>query len=115
MVEKGKAVIVAVVAQDAANGEVLEFVASNVGKMYSETLESVETKWHKGGAIKAAGLGSIYEKIDNRSAPSAAIDMMVHPVTAILALQAYNKDQNKAHLQQVVTELKKLIEKMGNL
>lgn len=113
--EKGKVILGALAAQDAANRKVLEFVAANVDKIYRETLESIETNWHKGGAIKAAGLGSIYEKIEERGAASAAINMVVHPVTAILALQSYKKDQKKAHLEQVVTELKELIDYMKNL
>lgn len=114
-IEKGKAVIATVAAQDSTNRKVLEFVAANVDKIYGETLESIETNWHKGGAIKAAGMGAVYEKVAEHSPASVAINTVVHPVTAILALQAYKKDQKRDHLNQVVTELKELIDGMKNL
>ena len=114
-VEKGKAIIAAVAAQDASNRKVLEFIAASVGKMYGETLESIEHNWHKGDAIHLAGLGDIYDKIAKQSPAIVAIDAVVHPVTAILALQAYKKDQKKDHLDQVVTELKELLDAMKAL
>jgi hypothetical protein len=114
-VEKGKAIIAAVAAQDPANRKVLEFVAASVDKMYGETLQSIEDNWHRGDAVHLAGLGETYDKIAKDSPAIVAIDSVVHPVTAILALQAYKKDQKTKHLNQVAAELKELLEAMKNL
>jgi len=115
VVEKGKAVVAAVAARDAANRKLLEFVGASVDKMYGEDLESIETNWHKGGAAKTAGPGADFEKVDERSPASAAMTSVIHPVTAILALQAYKKEPQKAHLDQVAKELKEQIERMASL
>ncbi len=114
-VEKGKAVIAAVAAQDSVNRKVLEFVAASAGKMYDETLQSIEDNWHRGDAIHLAGMGETYDKIDKGSPANVAIDAVVHPVTAVLALEAYKKDQKKEHLDQVAAELNELLDAMKNL
>lgn len=114
-VEKGKAIIGAVSAQDSANRKVLEFVAASVDKMYGETLQSIEDNWHRGDAIHIAGLGETYDKIAKDSPAIVAIDSVVHPVTAILALEAYKRDKKKEHLDQVVAELRELLDAMKHL
>lgn len=113
-VEKGKAMIALVAAKDEANKKALEFVAAHADKMKTETLETIEANWHAGKAMKDAGAGD-YEKIDQAGAAAAAMDTVIHPVTAILALQEYKKDQKKDHLDQVVSELEELVGHLKHL
>lgn len=95
-------------AKDAKNQKALEFVAASVDKMKAETLESIEANWHQGKAMKDAGAGD-YATIDQTSAAASLLDTVIHPVTAIIALNEYKKDQKKDHLDQVVSELEELV------
>jgi len=85
---------------------ILELVTSNAEMMKQLSLTEIEEKWHHGGEFKKRGYSV---KEDHFGAVANLIDAVIHPATSFIALSHYKRDNNPAHLQQVVAELSEVL------
>ena len=87
--------------------QLLDFLAQNVGKIKTSNLEAIEHDWHHGGAFKAAGIK--HDEFDHYGAVIGAKDAVVHPLTALAALNQYEATKNPEFLETAQAELEEII------
>lgn len=87
--------------------QMLDFLAQNVNKIKTSNLEAIEHDWHHGGAFKAAGVK--HDEFDHYGAVIGAKDAVVHPLTALAALNQYEATKNPEFLETAQAELEEIL------
>ena len=89
------------------DAKMLNLVATNADKMKGMSLTEIEAQWHEKGFLKSQGIDSAL--LEEKSLTGSLMDTVVHPATAIIALNDYKKSKDKALLEQVNDELKEVV------
>ncbi len=95
--------------------KMMHLTVLNSERMKGLSLEQIEKDWHAGDYMRAHGIE--INDIGNLSDAMNLYDAIVHPATAIIALEQYRKDGNAEHLTQVQDELTEVVmhvEQVGN-
>lgn len=95
-----------VMAQDPSGQALLGYLIKNVGQIKSSDLDTIEAQWHHGGAFPAE---MKHDSFDHYGAVIGAKDAVVHPLTALVALQQFESTQNPEFLQTAQAELEEII------
>lgn len=84
--------------------------------MQTLTLEKIEELWHDSGIVHD-GTVSLDFDIDDEDYEYVGDpkDAVVHPATAIILLREYQKDADKAHLDQIKDELNEVLGHAANI
>lgn len=99
--------------QDATATKVMDLVLSNADSMQKMSLEEIEKQWHNGEFLKANGVDP--DTVQHFGAANSHMDMIVHPVTAILVLNDYKKSKDAKKLDQVKDELSEVLKHLQHL
>lgn len=95
------------IAKDPGSAKMLSLVSDNAGNMKNMSLAEIEEQWHEKGFLKSKGItGALLEE---KSVTGSLMDTVVHPATAIIALNEYKKTKDKKLLKQVHDELEEVI------
>ena len=101
------------VAESNPNGkELLTFLTQNINTIKSQNIEAIESNWHEGKAFPA---NANHDSFDHHSAVSTAKEAVVHPLTALVALQEYQKTKNPDFLKTAKFEINEVLDHLGNL
>lgn len=87
--------------------KMMHLTVLNSERMKRLSLQDIEKLWHAGDYMRSHGID-----INNLSHISDAMnyyDAIVHPVTAIIALEQYRQDGDAEHLTQVQDELTEVV------
>lgn len=102
------------VSKEEPEGEkLLGFLTDNVDKIKKESLDTIETNWHQGGEYKKADIS--FDNFAQDSKIMSANDSVLHPITAIIALQQYKKDPDSSYLEQAQAELEEVLEHITHI
>jgi hypothetical protein len=91
----------------------MKATVENAQKMKGLSLSEVEAQWHEGSFLKGQGVNM--DKYDHFSEVMCHYDTVVHPATAIIALNEYKKTNNEDYLEQVKDELAEVIQHLKHL
>jgi len=95
------------IAKNPDSAKMLTLVSENASSMKKMSLSEIEKQWHEKGFLKSKGItGALLEE---KSVTGSLMDTVVHPATAIIALNEYKKTKDKKLLQQVHDELEEVI------
>lgn len=90
-----------------ADRKMLHLTVLNSERMKRMSLEEIEKQWHAGDYMRSHGID--INEISHISDAMNFYDAIVHPATAIIALEQYRKDGNPEHLGQVEDELTEVV------
>ena len=107
LISIGKQAIKEHVSKDPNSAKMLNLVSDNADKMKQMTLPEIEAQWHEKAFLKKNGINAAL--MEEKSITGSLMDTVVHPATAIIALNEYKKTKNKKLLQQVHDELEEVI------
>lgn len=91
----------------------MNFVATSAESMKASNLVDIETDWHEGGALEAAGI-DLEALYDNDEATSY-MEAVIHPATAYIAVRAYQVTGDDDYLDQVEFELEEIVDHLDDL
>ena len=91
----------------------MQITIDNAHKMKSLTLDEIEAQWHEGGVLKSNGIN--IDQFNHFAEVMCHYDAVVHPATAIIALEEYKKNGKKDLLEQVKAELAEAKEHLKHL
>lgn len=100
-------------AMHGSSAALMNFVADRAPAMMAMTLDEIEAQWHEGAALNEIGLD--FRAIDHFGPEIGLMDSIVHPATALIALNAYRDDGSESHLDQVVDELFEVVEHLEHI
>jgi hypothetical protein len=103
----GQQAIKEYVAKHPDSGKMLNLVSSNADKMKGMSLSEIEKEWHEKGFLKSQGISTA--QLEEKSVTGSLMDTIVHPATAIIALNNYKSTKDKALLTQVHDELEEVV------
>jgi hypothetical protein len=86
--------------------ELLNFVISQTDTMVAMSLDEIESAWHEGQALEAAGF--INTTLEHFGVLNSHVDMIVHPATVLILLREFERTGDPAHLTQAREELEEL-------
>jgi len=87
--------------------KMIHLTVLNSERMKRLSLEQIEKDWHAGDYMRSHGIE--INEINHISDAMNFYDAIVHPATAIIALEEYRKDGNAEHLTQVEDELTEVV------
>jgi len=93
--------------------KVMQITIDNAQTMSSLSLAEIEPQWHEGGLLKGQGVD--ISQFDHFSEVLCHYDAVVHPATAIIALEQYKKTGKEDLLEQVQAELAEVREHLKHL
>ncbi|MGA1845038.1 MAG: hypothetical protein ACMUIS_10800 [bacterium] len=93
--------------------KLLEITIKSVDSMRGLSLDQIEEMWHEGGFLKSQGVDIM--KLDHFSHAMCHYDSVLHPLTAILCLNEYERTQKDEYLDQMKAELAEVAEHMEHL
>lgn len=96
-----------------ADAKMMHLIVLNSLKMQNLSLEQIEAEWHAGGYLRAHGID--IDKFTQADVQVNYYDSIVHPATAIIALNEYKKSQDPALLEQVHDELAEVVHHVEGL
>ncbi len=91
------------------DSDVMNAVVANTTAMQSMSLDEIEESWHDFGYLKSKGIDP-ESRYEHFAAVISLMDSVIHPATAVIALQEYKKDGDSDHLDQVRDELSEVLE-----
>lgn len=91
----------------------MDFVAANADSMKALNLVDIETEWHEGGALEAAGID--VESLYDDDYASIYMEAVIHPATAHIAARAYKITGDEDYLEQVEFELEEIVDHLEDL
>jgi len=95
------------------SAKMLKLVNENASKMKTMSMAEIESQWHEKGFLKNQGITGAF--LEEKSVTGSLMDTVVHPATAIIALNQYKKTKDKKLLQQVHDELEEVIHHVERL
>jgi hypothetical protein len=107
LISIGQSAIKEYVAKNPNSAKMLNLVNENANKMKGMSLAQIEKEWHEKGFLKSKGIDAALMK--EKSVTGSLMDTVVHPATAIIALNEYKKTKDKKLLQQVHDELEEVV------
>lgn len=93
--------------------EVMKKVVDNADAMKAMTLEDIEPAWHEGGWLKANGFD--INALGHDHPVRTYLDSVLHPATAIIALEDYKQYKYPGLLIQVKKELAEVMHHLDDL
>jgi hypothetical protein len=96
-----------------ADAKMMHLIVLNSLKMQNLSLKEIESEWHGGGYLRSHGID--VDKFGKSDAQINYFDSIVFPATAIVALEAYKKNQDPALLEQVHKDLAEVVAQVENL
>ncbi len=96
-------------ASNPEDSDVMNAVVENAETMQSLSLEAIEEAWHDFGYLKSKGIDP-ESRYEHFAVVISLMDTVIHPATAVIALNEYKKDGNSDHLDQVADELSEVLE-----
>lgn len=90
-----------------ADRKMIHLTVLNSERMKRMSLEDIEKQWHAGDYMRSHGID--INGISHISDAMNYYDAIVHPATAIIALEKYRQDGNPEHLGQVEDELNEVV------
>lgn len=99
--------------KEPSGARLLGFLVDNVENIRKNSLEDIETNWHHGGEYTKAGIN--FDNFAQTSHVMSANDSVLHPITAILALNEYQKTQDPTYLEQAQSELEEVMEHINHV
>lgn len=93
--------------------KLMALVLEHADSMARLSLEEMDTDWHEGGKAKAAGID--IEAMDHFSEAISHYDAVLQPSIVIILVNDYEKTGNPGLMEQVVEELKEIVEHMDHL
>ncbi len=91
------------------DSDVMNAIVANATTMQSMSLDEIEDAWHDFGYLKSKGIDP-ESRYEHFAAVISLMDSVIHPATAVIALQEYKKDGDSDHLDQVRDELSEVLE-----
>lgn len=91
----------------------MTFVASSAEDMKALNLEEIETEWHEGGALEAAGIDT--DTLYDDDAATTYMEAVIHPATAFIAVRAYDVTGDDDYLEQVRDELEEIVDHFDDI
>ncbi len=93
---------------NADHAAAMDFVATSAQSMKDLNLVEIETEWHEGGALKAAGIET--EALYDDDEATTYMEAVIHPATAYIAVRAYEVTGDTDYLDQVKFELEEIVD-----
>ncbi len=93
--------------------KMMHLTVLNSERMKNLSLDQIEKDWHGGDYMRTHGI-----EINDISHVSDAMnlyDAIIHPATALIALEQYRKDGDAGHLVQVEDELTEVVMHVGQI
>jgi len=109
----GQQAIKEYIAKNPNSEKMLTLVSDNASKMKTMSMSEIEAQWHEKGFLKGKGIPA--DQLEEKSVTGSLMDTVVHPATAIIALNEYKKTKDKKLLQQVHDELEEVIHHVENI
>ncbi len=89
------------------SADLIDFFVENIKHARHADLETIERDWHHFGAFKKAGID--YEKFDHYGPVIGAMDSILHPLTALVALEEFEKSKDTSLLEAAQGELEEIL------
>ena len=86
----------------------LQAIVDQKDVMSKLSLDDIEEQWHDYGYLKSKGFDP--DKYEHFAPVISLMDTVVHPATAIIALNLYKNEKDADHLEQVKDELSEVLE-----
>ncbi|MEJ6123428.1 hypothetical protein MT390_16400 [Vibrio sp. 2-Bac 85] len=90
--------------------KMMQAIIDNADSMQTLSLESIEEQWHDNGIFTEGKYKTDFdiddEDVEDFHNPKGAV---VHPATAIIAIQMWEKDKNEEHLTLIKEELQEVL------
>jgi len=99
--------------EDAEFQPMMEFIIESIPTMRAMTLDEIERQWHEGGALEEAGFYN--STVEHFGKVNSRMDMVLHPVTVMIALDAYRSAQNPMLLEHALDELEEVFEHLQHI
>lgn len=96
-----------------ADAKMMHLIVLNSLKMQNLSLAEIEAEWHAGGYLRAHGID--VDKFTQADVQINYYDAIVHPATAIIALNEYKKSPDSALLEQIHDELAEVVHHVEGL
>ncbi len=90
------------------HAKLLQLTADSAEAMKAMSLEQIEEEWHEFGFLARNGIDA--EAIEHFGPVISLMDSVVHPATAIIALQKHQQTPDVEYLEQVKAELSEVLE-----
>lgn len=107
LISIGQSAIKEYAAKNPSAAKMLNLVNENANKMKTMSMAEIEEQWHEKGYLKSKGISG--PLLEEKSVTGSLMDTVVHPATAIIALNEYKKTKDKKLLQQVHDELEEVV------
>lgn len=99
-------------AENPGSAKLMNLLVSNVEKMKRMSIPEIEEAWHDGGVIEANGID--YDFSATGDPDVNHVEAVVHAVTVLLLIDAYEADKDRGSLEQARDEFAEVIENFPN-
>lgn len=93
--------------------KLLTMTVDSVSAMRAMSLEEIEEQWHELGFLEKHGINA--RSIEHFGEVISLMDCIVHPVTANIAIRAYQQSRDHEYLEQVKAELSEVLEHLKHI